>query len=122
MCVRVRAGVHVCVCVCMCGCKNVKRNLGIRQKRPTIEAKETYYRGKRDLGIRQKRPMHTSAPVVCDLRMYTLYIHMYVCMYIHYKFMYIYTYMYLCMYIHYISMYIHYIFMYTCGVRFAQLV
>jgi hypothetical protein len=26
------------------------------QKRPTIEAKETYYRGKRDLLQRQKRP------------------------------------------------------------------
>jgi hypothetical protein len=27
-----------------------------RQKRPTTEAKETYYRGKRDLLQRQKRP------------------------------------------------------------------
>ncbi len=28
----------------------------LRQKRPTMEAKETYYRGKRDLLWRQKRP------------------------------------------------------------------
>ena len=28
----------------------------IQKKRPTIEAKETYYRGKRDLLQRQKRP------------------------------------------------------------------
>ena len=27
-----------------------------RQKRPNIEAKETYYTGKRDLLYRQKRP------------------------------------------------------------------
>jgi len=33
-----------------------KRDLLQRQKRPTTEAKETYYRGKRDLLQRQKRP------------------------------------------------------------------
>jgi len=36
--------------------KSVKSDLLERQKRPTIEAKETYYRGKRDLLWRQKRP------------------------------------------------------------------
>jgi hypothetical protein len=33
-----------------------KRDLLQRQKRPTIEAKEIYYRGKRDILQRQKRP------------------------------------------------------------------
>ena len=33
-----------------------KRDLLQRQKRPTTDTKETYYRGKRDLLQRQKRP------------------------------------------------------------------
>ena len=39
----------------VCQCRG-KRDPLYRQKRPTIEAKETYYRGKRDLLQRQKRP------------------------------------------------------------------
>ena len=32
-----------------------KRDLHIRQKKPTYKAKETYIKGKRDLHLRQKR-------------------------------------------------------------------
>jgi hypothetical protein len=35
------------------------------QKRPTIEAKETYYRGKRDPLQRQKRPTNIHDSAVC---------------------------------------------------------
>jgi|LauGreDrversion4_1035100.scaffolds.fasta_scaffold1641593_1 hypothetical protein len=41
---------HVCVYMIMCVSVYDYREEGSRvQKRPTIEAKETYYRGKRDL-------------------------------------------------------------------------
>jgi hypothetical protein len=39
-----------------CGGSARKRDPLWRQKRPTMEAKETYYGGKRDLLWRQKRP------------------------------------------------------------------
>jgi len=51
---RAAFGSSPAVCVC------VKRDLHVRQKRPTYTAKETYIYGKRDLDIWQKRPRCTA--------------------------------------------------------------
>ena len=49
VCVCVCVGVCLCVCVCVCVCIYINYTYASGRHGPTIEAKETYYRGKRDL-------------------------------------------------------------------------